>query len=159
MREGRLPIPPGNKLFGAAVFQAHGASRLPRQQGHQYGEATLVLIAKATTHAGTDDAYLGRRYPEHMRQRLAVIGVHGAARLPDRQRCALPLGQRSARLHAYGGVDLGTKRAFKDPCGPGQSLGHMAALYHQRPASYQVPLRVHAGGVRAQRLLGIKDGG
>src|SRR5713101_7617006 len=56
--ERRLPIPSGNKLFGAAVFQAHGASRLPREQGHQHGEATLVLVTKATTHAGTDDTHL-----------------------------------------------------------------------------------------------------
>src|SRR5262249_6488688 len=108
-----------------------------------------VLVAKATTHAGTNDAHLGRRYAKYPRQRLAIIGVHGAARLPDRQRFALPLSQSSARLHAHRSVDLGTKPAFKDPVGLGPSPGHMAASHHEGPASYQVPLCVHTGGVWA----------
>jgi hypothetical protein len=56
-------------------------------------------------------------------------------------------------------VDLGAKRAFKDTRGLGQSLSRIAAFHHQSPAPHQVPLRVHAGSVRAQRLFSIKDGG
>ena len=157
---GLLAVAAGDELLGAAVFDTHRPPDPARGQRCQRPQAPLVLVAEAAAHRRADDAYVGLRHVQHLGQRAAVDGMHGAAGLPHRDVIAVPLGQRRARLHAHRAVHLRVEAPLEAPRRRREPLCDVAALDDEAGAADQVAERVLVQHRRAvgQGVRGVVDG-
>ena len=154
MREDDCRSPAINSS-STAVFQAHWATRQPRQQSHQHSQATLVFVA---SHHHQVQMTPGPVVCRAHAPASGVIGVH--ARLVFQTVNASPChSARAARVSTLlRERGFGYETCLQKHVQPWSKPRPHCRVPPLTPWLYQVPLRVHPGGVWAQRLLSIKDG-